>query len=338
MEKHPTTKLSREQFSSSTYIKMTSADSTNDQLSFIDIGANLLDEMYQGNYRGKERHEADLNIVLQRAFTTNVEKIIITCGTLQEARDGLELAKTNPNLFCTVGVHPTRCKSEFGSSDEEWERYLNDLNGMIEEGVVDGNVVAMGELGLDYARLQFCDIDTQKKGFIAQLKLAKKVNLPLFLHNRETGDDLLDILKQHYFDDDQRAGGVVHSFDDTFELAQKFMDLGLYIGINGCSLKKEENLAVVKEIPLDKLLLETDCPWCDIRATHAGSNHIQTKFPTKTEKKYDQDCCVKGRYEPVHIIQVAEVVAGVKGISVEEVANASKSNAYKLFGTLSKGT
>ena len=65
-------------------------------------------------------------------------------------------------------------------------------------------------------------------------------------------------------------------------------------------------------------------------------NHVQTKFPTKSEKKYDSDCCVKGRYEPMHIIQVAEVIAGVKGISVEEVATASRNNAHKLFGKLTK--
>jgi TatD DNase family protein len=305
-------------------------------ISFIDIGANLLDDMYQGSYRGKERHEADLQNVIQRAFQNKVDKIIITCGTLQEAKDGLELAKTYPNLFCTVGVHPTRCSSEFGSTDDEWSAYVNNLKLVIDEGVVGGNVVAMGELGLDYARLQFCDVETQKKGLIAQLELAKSVNLPLFLHNRETGTDLLDLLKEYYFDSEDRAGGVVHSFDDTLELAHKFMELGLYIGINGCSLKKEENLEVVKEIPLDKLLLETDCPWCDIRASHAGFGHVQTKFPAKTEKKYEKDCFVKGRYEPIHIIQVAEVIAGIKGISVEEVATASKLNAHKLFGKMTK--
>ena len=309
-------------------------NNNNNRLSFVDIGANLLDEMYQGKYRGKERHEADLNIVLQRAWNNNVDKIIITCGTLNEARHGLELARTNPNLFCTVGVHPTRCSSEFGSSQQEWDTYILDLQKAIEDGIKDGNVVAIGELGLDYARLEFCDVETQKKGFIAQLQLAKKYHLPLFLHNRQTQNDLLDILKEHYTFN--ASGGVVHSFDDTLDLANKFIDLGLYIGINGCSLKTEENINVVKEIPLDKILLETDCPWCDIRPTHAGYNHVQTKFPTKTEKKYESGSCVKGRYEPIHIIQVAEVVAGIKGVSIEEVATASTSNAYKLFGKLDK--
>ena len=309
---------------------------SNSQAMFVDIGANLLDKMYEGNYRGKERHEKDLDAVLQRAWDGKLERIMITAGTLEESREALKMAQSDARLFCTAGVHPTRCSQEFGETEESWANYLIDLRKVIEDGVADGSLAALGELGLDYARLEFCDADTQKKGLIAQLAIAKDANLPLFLHNRETGTDLLDMLKEHYFDGTERAGGVVHSFDDSLELAQQFMDLGLYIGINGCSLKKEENLKVVKEIPLDKLLLETDCPWCDIRATHAGSGFIKTKFNTKTEKKYEAGCCVKGRYEPCHIIQVCEVIAGVKGISVEEVANASKNNAYELFGNMSK--
>jgi len=307
---------------------------------YVDIGANLLDPMYQGSYRNKERHEADLSIVLQRAWSNNLDQIIITGGTLEECKKGWELAKTDPRLFSTVGVHPTRC-SEFGTTDESWKEHLEGMRDLLREGVEEGSIVAMGELGLDYARLEFCDVKLQKKGFIAQLQLAKELNLPLFLHNRDTGTDLLHILKKHYFqtDDDSgkyptRAGGVVHSFDDTLELAQEFLDLGLYIGINGCSLKTADNLQVVKDLPLEKMLLETDCPWCGIRATHAGWEHVKTSFTTKTEKKYEAGCCVKSRSEPCHIIQVAEVIAGLKGISVEEVANISRKNAKSLFPQL----
>jgi TatD DNase family protein len=299
---------------------------------FIDIGANLGSEMFEGNYRGKQRHDADLDLVLQRAWDNHLEKIIITAGTLEESREAFDLAKTDDRLFCTVGVHPTRCSQEFGETEESWSTYITNLRSFVEEHQAEGSIAAFGELGLDYARLEFCDAETQKKGLLAQLEVAKDFDLPLFLHNRETGKDLLHILKEHYFTGGkERAGGVVHSFDDTLELAQEFMDLGLYIGINGCSLKTEDNLKVVKALPLDKLMLETDCPYCDIRQSHAGSGFLQTKFETKNEKKYSPDCCVKGRYEPCHIVQVCEVVAGVKGISVEEVASASKENAMALF-------
>jgi len=337
-----------------TRVTRMASSSSEQQVSYIDIGANLLDEMYQGNYRSKPRHEPDLPSVLQRAWDNHLERIIITAGTLQEAKDALTLisntnagpdadadadAESQCRLYCTAGVHPTRCQQEFGETPESWDAYMLQLKQVIHEGMQQNKLVAMGELGLDYARLEFCNVETQKKGLIRQLELAREVNLPLFLHNRDSGDDLYDILQKHYFiDGDQKdnpvAGGVVHSFDGGLELAEKFMDLGLYIGINGCSLKTQENLNVVKEIPLDRLLLETDCPWCDIRATHAGAEYVQTKFETKTEKKYQEGCCVKGRYEPCHIVQVCQVVAGVKGVNVENVANASRENAYKLFSRM----
>lgn len=311
-----------------------SSSSTDDPPRFVDIGANLLDDMYQGIYRGKPRHEADLDDVLQRAFDGGLEKIVVTAGSLEESRRAVELARTDSRLFSTVGVHPTRC-NEFGDTDESLASHVEALTELAKAGMIDGTVAALGELGLDYARTQFCNIETQRRGFLAQLDIAEETQLPLFIHNRETGEDLLDILKEHRH---RFSRGVVHSFDDSDELASKIIDLGLYIGINGCSLKTPENLEVVKTIPLDRLLLETDCPWCDIRASHAGSQFIETKFDTKNEKKFERGCCVKSRYEPCHIVQVAEVVAGVKGITVAEVAEASRRNAYDLFGGLEKSS
>jgi TatD DNase family protein len=126
-------------------------------------------------------------------------------------------------------------------------------------------------------------------------------------------------------------GGVVHSFDDSFELAQQFIDLGLVIGINGCSLKTPDNVGVVARLPLDRILLETDCPYCEIRPTHAGFRHVATAFPAKAEKKFEAGFAVKSRQEPCHIVQVAEVVAGVKGLSVSDVAKACYENTMRVF-------
>jgi len=310
---------------------------------YVDIGANLLDPMFTGNYRGKERHPSDFDEVLHRAWDSSLDKIVITAGTLEECKAALELARkisTTPTtdvssssistkrIFSTVGVHPTRC-NEFGETEEDLERHLEELRIVCRDGMKDGTVVALGELGLDYARTVFCDKEMQKRGFLAQLRLADETGLPLFLHNRDTGDDLYNMLKEHQ---GTFTRGVVHSFDGSAELAGKLInDLGLYIGLNGCSLKKQENLDVVKTIPLHRILLETDCPWCDIRATHAGFDFVKTKFPTKTEKKFEMGSCVKGRYEPCHIAQVAEVIAGVKGISVKELADACLKNSNDLF-------
>ena len=213
--------------SSNNASELTNEKSSPSKVSFIDIGANLLDEMYQGNYRGKQRHEADLSTVLQRAFDNNVDRIIITCGTLEESKQGLELAKSDDRLFCTVGVHPTRCATEFfdssssPSSLSEIESlnmtYIQNLKDVVIQGKEEGHVVAIGELGLDYARLEFSDKESQKRGLVAQLELAKEAKLPLFLHNRETGNDLLEMLQEHYIDDTTKNN---HGCDETKTIPQ----------------------------------------------------------------------------------------------------------------------
>jgi TatD DNase family protein len=189
--------------------------------------------------------------------------------------------------------------------------------------------VAIGEIGLDYDRLEFCSKQVQQEYLGLQLdRFTTYSHLPLFLHNRSVGPDLLHILK----DRSEKWNGVVHSFDDSLELAMEFAELGFYIGLNGCSLKTAENMKVAKDLPLDKILLETDCPYCEIKSSHAGFSHIKTTFEKKTDKKFEFGKMVKSRNEPCQIIQVAEVIAGAKGIGVEEVANACYQNSLALYG------
>lgn len=367
-------------FAKRTFAIMSSSsnENANAQLQYIDAGANLLDSMYQGTYHSKPRHEPDLDIVLQRAYDKGVHKIISLAGTIKESEELMDLiagldsdmakqekGDNSVQVFGTVGVHPTRCAEVFAEKDAsssnegeeadatatKWipktEQQQNDiiqqLIDLSNKGKESGNIVAIGECGLDYARLHFCPKDVQKLGLRAQLEVACETTLPLYLHNRESGDDLYEILSE-YKDKFSTAGsglrGIVHSFDESIEIANQFLSLGLYIGINGCSLKTPENLEVVKQLPLSKLILETDCPWCDIRNTHASSEYIMTTFPTKREKQYNRDLgkeyCVKNRTEPCHIAQVAEVVAGVQGMDVEEVVKVCCQNVYDLFGSLEK--
>jgi TatD DNase family protein len=352
---------------------------TRSQLSFVDIGANLLDERFtEGVYHGKHRHEPDWNEMLERAHEAGVKHIILTAGTLKESCRALELVRTlrqvnqtTIHFGCTIGVHPTRCSQEFVNNDDKIppETVLEQLKTLAIDGQADKSVVALGEIGLDYDRLEFCDKETQKLYLEKQLQSMagpELDHLPLFLHNRNVDLDLLEVLQR----DPRRKHGVVHSFDDTLELAQQFMDMGLYIGINGCSLKTQDNLEVVKALPLDKILLETDCPYCtcqevccaveyallffpfvivtsihssvsalcpvshagEIKNTHAGSDFVQTKWDKKADKKFELGIMVKGRNEPCQIVQVAEVIAGVKGISVEQVAEACYQNSLRLYG------
>ena len=322
------------------------------QLRFVDIGANLLEERFTaGTYRGTVRHEPDLQDIWQRAADVGCRRIILTAGTVQESRRAVHKAREwnkairntsmagggGIHFSSTVGVHPTRCQQEF--VDQAAERgvsaddILQELCDIARDGMSDGTVVAVGEFGLDYDRLEFCARDIQHEYFVKQLQtLAVQTGLPLFLHNRNVGRDLYHLLAQHR--DCWKAGGVVHSFDDTAELATAFMqDLGMYIGLNGCSLRTEESLTVVREaLPLDRILLETDCPYCEVRATHPGYQYINTKWEAKAEKKFQPGLTVKNRQEPCHIVQIAEVVAAVKQVPLQELADAVYENSCRLYG------
>lgn len=262
-------------------------------------------------------------------------------------------ARTDPRLVCTVGVHPTRCLDFLPSEDAagvlaaleaaddtaEWapteaqlehaKQYFEELQALVLQGSMEGKVVAIGECGLDYDRLQFCPAAVQRYFFEWHFQLARSAGLPMFLHNRNAGGDFLAMVR--------RAAecfpyAVSHSFTGSAAEAAELVEAGLYLGVNGCSLKTQESCDVVASIPLDRLMLETDCPWCDIRPTHAGHKHVQSTWPTNKEKKWAPDACVKSRSEPCHIVQVAEVVAGVKGLSVAEVAEAAWQNTVAVFG------
>ncbi|CAG5015149.1 unnamed protein product [Parnassius apollo] len=291
---------------------------------YIDIGANLTDEMYQGIYHTSKKHEPDLDTVLERSWSSGLCKMIITGGSLTDSKKAISMAQLDSRLFSTVGCHPTRC-NEFV---ENPETYLDGLRDLIASNR--DKVVAVGECGLDYERLHFCEKDIQLKYFEYQIKLSREFNLPLFLHCRAAADDLVDILERNK---DNVMGGVVHSFDGSLEALEKILSLGMYIGINGCSLRTKENLEVVTKIPRDKLMIETDCPWCEVKPTHPGYVHVVTKYPSVKKEKYSINSGnqVKGRNEPANIVQVLEILAAVRNENIDDLAEAIYNNTSKLF-------
>ena len=291
---------------------------------FIDIGANLTDKVFNGCYRGKQAHADDFHAVLLRAADIGMRKIIVTAGCLEDVNEALEITKNSDKLFFTVGVHPTRC-NEF-EKDGDSAGYLENLRSLISANK--DKVVALGELGLDYDRTHFCSIETQKKYFEMQLDLAEETKLPLFLHSRNCPDDFTKIIEDNL---KKISGGVVHSFTGSKEEAARYIELGLYIGINGCSLKTEENLRAMASIPTEFLMIETDAPWCGIKNSHAGSRHVTTKFDAKKKERWVEGCTVKDRTEPCHIIQVLEVMAAVRGEDPDELCEAMYQNTMKLF-------
>lgn len=246
----------------------------------------------------KEYHKSDIDAVLRRAWESGVQRIIITAGSLPEARTALSLATTDDRLFCTVGCHPTRCKA-FDEHPGGPAAYLEELWQLVQEAAPSGKVVAIGECGLDYERLQFCDAQSQRRGFEMQFELSRRSGLPMFLHLRGAADDFLQLVQAHASD---FPAAVVHSFDGTRDELERVLALPqLHVGINGCSLKTEANLEVAAAVPAGRLLLETDAPWCEIRSTHAGKRHVTTEFAAKDRKKHDSGCMVKSRNEPCTI-------------------------------------
>ncbi|XAR64790.1 hypothetical protein NMG60_11008628 [Bertholletia excelsa] len=294
----------------------------------IDIAVNFTDNMFKGIYNGKHYHIADIPAVLSRAWSAGVERIIVTGGSLEESKEALAIAETDARLFCTVGVHPTRCK-EFDESGDP-EKHLQELLSLAKVGVEKGKVVAIGECGLDYDRLHFCPSDIQQKYFEKQFELAYLMKLPMFLHMRAAAKDFCDILERnkHRF-----TAGVAHSFTGSAEDIDKLLSFkDLFIGVNGCSLKTAENLEVVKSIPVERMMIETDSPYCEIKNTHAGIGFVKSSWPSKKKEKYDQECIVKGRNEPCLVRQVLEVVAGVKGIAdIDQLSKGIYHNTCRIF-------
>ncbi|GJQ66530.1 hypothetical protein Trydic_g4516 [Trypoxylus dichotomus] len=272
---------------------------------YIDIGANLTDLMYTGVYNGSKKHENDLEHVLNRSWESSLEKIIITGGNYQESEKALEIANIDGRLYSTVGCHPTRCL-EFEEKATSPNQYLEQLRDVVKKGK--NKVIAIGECGLDYDRIQFCPANIQQKYFELQLSLSEEFGLPLFIHCRNAAEDLHQILSKY------KLNGVVHSFDGTIDEANKFIELGYYIGLNGCSLKTKENLETVAKLPSDKILLETDCPWCEIRPSHAGYQYIlkEHQYVSTKKEKWKSDCMIKSRNEPSNIRQVLDIVSKVK--------------------------
>lgn len=297
-------------------------------IKMIDIAVNFTDQMFKGIYNGRQCHAADIPVVLSRAWSAGVDRIIVTGGSLQESREALSIAETDGRLFCTVGVHPTRCM-EFEESGDP-ELHFQALVSLTKEGVQKGKVVAVGECGLDYDRLQFCPAEIQKKYFEKQFQLAEALKLPMFLHMRAAADDFCDILTKQK---SRFTSGVAHSFTGSSSERDKLLSFdNLYIGINGCSLKTKENLEALRDIPIERMMIETDSPYCDIRNTHAGMQFVKTVWPSKKKEKYDQGSTVKGRNEPCAVRQVLEVVAGCKGIAdIEQLSKVLYHNTCRVF-------
>lgn len=231
----------------------------------------------------------------------------------------------------TIGVHPYHA-----AEPEADPQYLLKMTERIKALLSEtpGYLSAFGELGLDYDRLVHAPKDVQIRTFKAQLTLflKEKLDLPLFLHCRAACDDFIGIMRPYI--PQLPKGGLVHSFVGSKEEMQSLVEMGLHISVNGFSFQDQASLEMVKAIPLDKLQLETDAPWGYI----SPNSDLAKKYPSpvplpasKKRDKFERGLMVKERNESCTIGQVASVVAGLKGVSIEEVAQAAWTNSTKMF-------
>ena len=241
-----------------------------------------------------EEFQSDFDEVLSNAFSNGVKKIIIPSIEPKTFKKVLEVSSLDNRLYCSMGVHPHNAAE------------LNDDVLMtIEEHCRNTKVIAIGEIGLDYY-YDFNPPEIQKKAFIEQVRLAKKLNLPIIVHNRESDGDLLTILEKEQ-DGDLR--GVLHCFSGDIEMMKKSVELGFHVSFTGnITFKKAEVLReVVRETPLDRILLETDSPW-------------MAPVPLRGT-----------RNEPKNLNLIAAKIAEIKSISINEVTKMTTKSANQLF-------
>ena len=236
----------------------------------------------------------DIEQLFLKLKEENVSEII-TCGTdIESSKQCIALSEKYPFVYAAVGFHP-----------EELTRTDVDLK-TIEILAQNKKCVAIGEIGLDYYWNKE-NKDKQKDGFIAQLKLAEKLGLPVIVHDREAHGDTLDILR------DSRPKGVLHCFSGSVEMAKEIIKLGMYIGVGGVvTFKNARQLPdVINVIPMDKILLETDAPYL-APEPFRGKRNDSSLIP-----------------------YIAQKVGDIKGISKEEVLKITRENAYRLFEKIS---
>jgi TatD DNase family protein len=246
--------------------------------------------------QGKE-FAHDLSAVIERAEQSGLEKIVVVGGTgdLSSNRAAVELAATSPMLYATVGMHPHDAKVVL----EEDLLVLEDL-------ARQPKVAAVGETGLDFY-YEHSPREIQRKMFLRFIQMAQGARLPLVIHNRQADREVADLLRT-----EGKGGirGVIHCFTSDYDAAREFLDLGLYISFSGIlTFKNAAPLReVARKLPLDRLLVETDCPYL-APVPHRGK-----------------------RNEPAFVRVVAETLAAVREEAPEEVARATTRNARELFG------
>jgi TatD DNase family protein len=256
----------------------------------IDIGANLTHDSF----------DADRDDVVQRALDAGVKQMVLTGGSEQGSKDAVALARSGPGIFyATAGVHPHHASE-----------YCDRVHQVLGELQALDIVVAAGECGLDYFR-NLSPVDAQRSAFERQLDLAEASSLPVFLHQRDAHDDFVEILKPRL---PGLSRAVAHCFTGEGNELLDYLDMGLYIGITGwiCDERRGAHLrSIVSDIPLDKLMIETDAPYL-----------LPRTLKPKPKSR---------RNEPMHLREVLRIVAEAFRLPESTIAEACTENSRHFF-------
>ena len=286
---------------------------------------------FHGIYRGKKHHEEDFSEVLARAEAVGCSKIMLTSMNLEGARQNLEICRRYPNqCYMTLGVHPYHA-AELYDGRSSMEDFVH-LGSFLLAGH-EHSLVAFGEIGLDYHHLDRASKELQQRAFLDQLEAATAFNLPLFLHVRDSYNDFVALIKPFLSRLPKR--GIIHSFAGTTDEMLGLVGLGFDISVNGVSFRTEDQLEMVRAIPLDRLQLETDAPWCEIPSNGLISEYLKGATPLPPSRKHGKFVkgeMVKGRNESCVIERVARVVAGVKGVELDTIVDLAWRNSVNMFG------
>jgi len=251
----------------------------------IDTHAHLTDKRFEG----------EVQEIIKKSYDSMVEMIITSGANLQTSKKAVSLAEEFEGVFASIGVHP-----------QDADEYNDKIEKELEKLAQSRKVIAIGEIGLEY--LEGCvDREVQKQVFERQIKLAYKLDLPIVIHTREAIGDTMEILKANK--ELLTNGGTLHCFSESEEIAKEAIKLGLNISVGGVSTftNAKRLQEVIKNIPIDKIILETDCPYL---------------APTPFRGQ---------RNDPSFIPYIAQNLADLKGLSVEEVAKITTLNARRLF-------
>ncbi|KAK1584833.1 TatD family hydrolase [Colletotrichum navitas] len=313
------------------------------KLRFADVAVTATAKNFAGFYRGKQYHQPDFDVVLDRALAAGVDKVMLTGMSLGDAATNVCIAKSRPagTCFVTVGIHPYHAAEPDAEEDGGEDGHFKKLAQAVRDALKPATerspsvLAAFGELGLDYDRLNHASKEAQIRTFKRQLDLfvEERFDLPLFLHCRAAFDDFAGVVGPYLPRLPRR--GLVHSFVGTSTQMKALVEMGFDVSVNGFSFQGRESLEMVREIPLDRLQIETDAPWGEIPAGSELAKRYLANAPalpqSKKKDKFEMGLMVKGRNESCTMERVAYVVAGLKGLSVEEVADAAWKNSVNMF-------